>query len=294
MDPSNPLQERQLVLMETMNRRLESIQEGQKKLEEANASLRNENEMLRNQLERQQQTVHKSRRRKGRSQSNVEVPNDLRKRFRFVYKKMVEKKMTQGFIVTEEPLSERNQALFHKILEILKKENGGEKCPWTDLQMEAQYLRYFKTITERNQHIQTGTNEKHKEVCQITRRLSSKLERRLSGYDLVKAKLSLQERKAYDDVLYIDYMSSEESDYEDQKDPITGENIKRLVGYTTRKLLWERSRLTSLKSKLDKLHVQNLTPHARQMLKPRRVGGVSSRPSPEGPSWAVRQPAADV
>lgn len=78
MDPSNALQERQLVLMETMNRRLDSIQEGQKKLEEANASLRNENEMLRNQLERQQQTVRKSRRSKGRSQPNVDVPKDLR------------------------------------------------------------------------------------------------------------------------------------------------------------------------------------------------------------------------
>ena len=106
--------------------------------------------------------------------------------------------------------------------------------------------------------------------------------------------MSLQDRKAYDDVLYMDYMSSEESDYEDQEDPITGESIQRLVGYATRKLPWERSRLTSLKSKLDKVHAQNLTPHARQMLKPRRVGGVSSRPSPEGPSWAVRQPAADV
>lgn len=78
MDPSNALQERQLVLMETMNRRLESIQEGQKKLEEANATLRNENEMLRNQLECQQQTVCKSRHSKGRSQPNVEIPKDLR------------------------------------------------------------------------------------------------------------------------------------------------------------------------------------------------------------------------
>ena len=60
MDPSNALQERQLVLMETMNRRLESIQEGQKKLEEANATLRNENEMLRNQLECQQRQYAKA------------------------------------------------------------------------------------------------------------------------------------------------------------------------------------------------------------------------------------------
>ena len=33
------VQERQLVLMEKMNRRLDAIQQGQKKLEEANATL---------------------------------------------------------------------------------------------------------------------------------------------------------------------------------------------------------------------------------------------------------------
>lgn len=115
----------------------------------------------------------------------------------------------------------------------------------------------------------------------------------MSGYDQINAKLSLQERKAYDDVLYMDYMSSQELDFEDQEDPITAK-ILRWVGYATRKLPWERSRLTSLKTKLDKVHAQNLTPHARQMLKPRWVGGVSSRPSPEGPLWAVQQPPADV
>lgn len=119
------------------------------------------------------------------------------------------------------------------------------------------------------------------------------MERRLSGYERFKEKLTLQEKKTYDDVLYLEYMSSEESEYEDEEDPITGETVKRLVGYATRKLLWERTKLTNLKCKLDKVHVQNLTPHARQLLKPRHVGGISSRPRPGGPSWAVRQPPAD-
>ena len=113
------------------------------------------------------------------------------------------------------------------------------------------------------------------------------MERRLSGYERIKEKLTLQEKKSYDDVLYLEYMSSEESDYEEQEDPITGETVKRLVGYATRKLPWERTRLTNLKCKLDKVHAQNLTPPARQLLKPRHVGRVSSRFSPEGPSWAV-------
>ena len=75
------VQERQLVLMEKMNRRLDAIQEGQKKLEEANATLRNENETLRTQLERQQQLQKTPKSRRGRKssvQSTVEIPNDLR------------------------------------------------------------------------------------------------------------------------------------------------------------------------------------------------------------------------
>ncbi|XP_067027698.1 uncharacterized protein [Acropora muricata] len=293
MASSNALHERQIVLMEAMNRRLESIQEGQKKLEETNAALRKENDLLKTQLEGQQSTSQSRRFNRKQSRTSVEIPSDLAKRFRFIYKKMVEKKMTQGFIVTEDSLSERNQSLFQKVREILRKEHGGENCPWTDLQMEAQFNRYFKTVKERNHRIERGTNDKHKEVCRRTRRLSSKLERRLSGYEKIKEKLTLQEKKTYDDILYLEYMSSEESDYEDEEDPITGETMKRLVGYATRKLPWERTRLTNLKCKLDKVHVQSLTPHARQLFKPRHVGGVSSRPRPGGPSWAVRQPPAD-
>ncbi|XP_068686262.1 uncharacterized protein [Montipora foliosa] len=201
------VQERQLVLMEKMNRRLDAIQEGQKKLEEANATLRNENETLRTELERQQQLqkTQKSRRgRKSRVQSTVEVPNDLRKRFRFIYKKMVEKKMTTGYAVTEDPESDRNQDLFSRIKDLLKKEHGRENCPWTDLQMEAQHYRYFKTVKERDHRVQSGTNDKHKEICRRSRRLLSKLERRLSGFEKLKATMTLRDQKSCDDCLYVD------------------------------------------------------------------------------------------
>lgn len=48
----NYAQERQLVLMETMNKRLDFILEGQKKLEEKNMNLQQENTKLKSQLER--------------------------------------------------------------------------------------------------------------------------------------------------------------------------------------------------------------------------------------------------
>ena len=50
----------------------------------------------------------------------------------------------------------------------------------------------------------------------------------------------------------MEYMSSEESAYEDEEDPITGEVTQKLKGYLTKKLSWERTALTNLKSKLDR------------------------------------------
>ena len=54
-------------------------------------------------------------------------------------------------------------------------------------------------------------------------------------------------------------MSSEESEYEDQEDSITGEEEMKLVAYAKRQFSWERSNLTSIKAKLDKVHNNNLT-----------------------------------
>ncbi|XP_015749181.1 PREDICTED: uncharacterized protein LOC107328959 [Acropora digitifera] len=126
--------------METMNKRLDSILEGQKKLEEKNMNLQQENAKLKSQLERKTVQTRRRSTRSSSKQSNVEIPNDLRKRFRFIYKRMVAKGLTQGFIVDESPDSERNQALYEKIKGILKKEHGGENCQWTDLQMEGLFL----------------------------------------------------------------------------------------------------------------------------------------------------------
>ena len=41
------------------------------------------------------------------------------------------------------PSSEGNQIVFTQIKEILRKEHGGENCPWTELQMEGLYIILF-------------------------------------------------------------------------------------------------------------------------------------------------------
>ena len=61
------------------------------------------------------------------------------------------------------------------------------------------------------------------------------------------------------------------------------------MAYRRKKFPWEKPNLTNLKDKLDRAHRNNLTPHARAMAKPRRDGGMSDRPAPDDPAWAVRQ-----
>ena len=73
---------------------------------------------------------------------------------------------------------------------------------------------------------------------------------------------------------------------------LTGEVTQKLKGYLTKKLSWERTALTNLKSKLDRAHYRSLTPHAKALAKPRFEGDISKRQAPDGPSWAVRQAIA--
>ena len=97
-----------------------------------------------------------------------------------------------------------------------------------------------------------------------------KLERRCEGSELIKDSLSPRDRLLALELLYVEYVSNEESAYlyEDEEDLITGEVTKKLKGYLTKKLSWERTSLTNLKGKLDKAYRRNLTPHARAMASP--------------------------
>lgn len=86
------------------------------------------------------------------------------------------------------------------------------------------------------------------------------------------------ERKAkVAEVLTLDYMSSEESD--------TDENGKGL--YKIKTLPWQSQELKKRKKALDKQHKESLPELVRRRLTPKHVGGVSSRSKPEDcPDWA--------
>ena len=81
MAANDPVQERQLVLMERKSRRIDSILEGQKKLEDTNAVLQQKNAKLKNQLaslQGQAKRKGNKRSKSSRRESNVVIPNDLR------------------------------------------------------------------------------------------------------------------------------------------------------------------------------------------------------------------------
>ena len=83
---------------------------------------------------------------------------------------------------------------------------------------------------------------------------------------MLQASMTPKEKQYYSEILYIDYMSSEESDYEEQEDFITGEKEKKLARYVTKKLSWERTSLTNAKARLDRTYKNNLTPMPGQWL----------------------------
>ena len=78
MASSNVLQERQLLLLERMNKRVDLLLDGQRKLEEENASLQQENTKLKSQLQQGRPQSSRRASRHSRRDSSVEIPNDLR------------------------------------------------------------------------------------------------------------------------------------------------------------------------------------------------------------------------
>ena len=76
-----------------------------------------------------------------------------------------------------------------------------------------------------------------------------KLDRQCGAFELIRESLSASQKQIAPEVLYVEYTSSEESAYEDEEEPITGEVTQKLKGYLTKKLSWERTALTNFLKK---------------------------------------------
>ena len=85
------------------------------------------------------------------------------------------------------------------------------------------------------------------------------------------------------DVLRPEYMSSEESEVDDEDTTCA---VKR---YLVHSLPWESSSLKKIKRKLDKSHKKSLNGLVTRLRKPREVGQPSRREMPANcPEWAMK------
>ena len=84
-----------------------------------------------------------------------------------------------------------------------------------------------------------------------------------------------QEKEKWKSILKIDIMSSDESDYEGDKEVIV-----------SRPLPWLSANVVHFKKKLDDVALKNKSPQARRQMKERLEGSPSLRAQPKDfPSW---------
>ena len=108
----------------------------------------------------------------------------------------------------------------------------------------------------------------------------------MTAFDRIKSTLDDSSIEKMELILKPEFMSSEESEEEEE---IDGENIVKKRCFRVRKLRWERRKLRNMKKRLDKEYLTGLTAHGGAMMFTRSPGPDSERVAPNGPFWAVRQ-----
>ena len=109
----------------------------------------------------------------------------------------------------------------------------------------------------------------------------------MGAYQKIQQSLTAGSQDQIRQVLTRDFMSSEESEYEEEANR-NGQLNRKKVGFTVKELPWERSKLKKLKVKLDQAYFRSLSAQAQAMTLERSTGALSTRPAPAGPAWAVR------
>ena len=100
--------------------------------------------------------------------------------------------------------------------------------------------------------------------------------------------LTVRRRKGIIEVLTIDYMSPEESEYEESDENSDNPELSKLI---IRKLQWRSDELTRELKSLDRKSYRSKSQGAHRMMVKREVGGfiadsLHSHPS-ETPAWAL-------
>ncbi|KAL9983764.1 hypothetical protein ACROYT_G005987 [Oculina patagonica] len=177
-----------------------------------------------------------------------------------------------------------NQAMASKVLREVRSVYGKEK--WKKAVIKSAVHKYWRTLRDDKTRTTNNKLEDHRRKSKKNNRLKRKLSRRLSSLD--KAVLSDKDKKKAREILSspnaVDFMSSEESD-NDEPAATNGPKPRKV-----RKLVWEKSKLTNLKERLDKAHLEGLSERQRRTsAQVKRTEEASARPCPtNGPGWAIR------
>ncbi|CAB4035297.1 Hypothetical predicted protein [Paramuricea clavata] len=125
----------------------------------------------------------------------------------------------------------------------------------------------------------SGQNEQHVRNCRRRSRKEEKLARRLKHLHHAYVDWSQRRVAKVADVLRMDFMSSEESEVE--------EETLKVKRYNVRRFAWESRELRRLKKKLDQRHQDSLPGLSKRVFIPREQGELSNKPKPANcPDWA--------
>ncbi|XP_022102685.1 uncharacterized protein LOC110985748 isoform X2 [Acanthaster planci] len=210
----------------------------------------------------------------------VAVPRECSQAVREVYGKLY-KDGTGGFNLSLTKTCQENELVVSTIVREVRSLHGREK--WTCDQVRKAAKTYFSSLRDRKRRVDGGTYERHAKAAKKRSRKFRKLQRRQSA--MRNSDLSEDMKRQLNEVMTIDFMSSEESMSEDEEEGASRNKTRRLL-----KLPWERSKLTSLKHKLDSQFAKTAPPVVSRLLPEFVISNVpSSRPPPaSAPSWAVR------
>ncbi|XP_022085781.1 uncharacterized protein LOC110976636 [Acanthaster planci] len=246
-----------------------------------------QNKKLEEQLKKQNEELQEIRQNMRQGEVNsrgkrVAVPRECSQSVRDVYGKLYRDGIG-GFNLAQIKTSRENEETISTLTREIRTLHGREK--WSSAQIRKAAKTYFTSLRDKQRRMERGTYDQHALAAKRRSRKFRKLQRRQSALKTLQASQELKKEAL--EVLTIDYMSSEESMSEGEEDRSSGCKTRRLL-----KLPWERSKLASLKHKLD-AHFAKTAPAVVSRLLPEFVisNVPSSRPPPSGaPSWAVRTP----
>lgn len=169
---------------------------------------------------------------------------------------------------------------------VIAGEGGLQKCPFTLREIQGASKTYYISLRDQARRKESGKDKEH---ATRSRRQSRRRERAARLQQILRSvkeeALEGVAREKIAKVMTPEYLSSEESDYDDN-----GEFRHFIV----RRLAWQKQTFKTLKDKLEAKHKENLSPQHRRQLRSRRILTIpSKRTAPEDCPKFIRREDED-